>query len=113
VYPDPENSARLGAGAGICPKVNDEGSRRKKLSGAGKGAGACDGIDNNPAGGRRLWGRKSKLTKPHQNGFEKPVPGKSCKPKGTKATCADEGLNEQNASISECRKSREQIKKRK
>jgi hypothetical protein len=100
VYPDLENSARSGAGAGICPKVSDEGSRRKKLSGAGKGAGACGGTENNPEGGGRLWGRKSKLTKQRPRDFVKPVQEKLCKPKDIKATFAGGDLNEQNVSIS-------------
>jgi hypothetical protein len=90
---------KSGEDAGICPKVSDAGSRRKKQSGAGKGAGACGGTENNQAGGRRLWVKKSKLTKQQQRDFVKPVLGKSCKPKGIKATFVGGDPNEQNVSI--------------
>jgi hypothetical protein len=80
--------------------VNGAGSRRKKQSGVEKGVGACGGTENNPAGGRRLWGRRSKLIKPHQSGFEKPVPGKSCKPKVIKVTFAAGDRKGRNVNIS-------------
>ena len=104
---------KSGAGAGTCPKANSGGSRRKKLPGGGKGAGASGKTENNPGGGRLLWGKRSKLTKQQQRDFARLVLGRFCKPKGTRATFAGGDPNGQNVSINGCRKSREEARRRK
>ena len=74
--------------------------QKKRISAAGKDAGASAETGSNPDGGRRSWGKKSKLIKQQRRDFAKPAPGKYYKPRGIKATFAAGDLNGQNVNIS-------------